>query len=136
MDGYQTTRMDNFKFYDAVMVPAAGAVPKIGTTFRLRLVMPSPNTPWIGALALGSSGIPLGQSRGLPLSVDPLLHLSLGVGGALGLVGITDASGNGQPAIPLPNNPTMAGFAKHVAAFTLDAAKPLGIGNISNDPAS
>ena len=130
---YQLTELDNFKFYDGVLVPAPNAVPKVGTTYNMRFATPAPQfTPWVAGFALKNTGIPLG-TRVVPLALDPLLDLTLANAGALGLAGIVDANGDGTLAFPIPNNAALVGFTFYAAAVTLDATMPFNIGVISQD---
>ena len=92
MNGFGSSEMDNFEYFDAALVPAVGAAPRIGERYALRLDTPTPNVPWISVLSLGNAGIPIGN-RAIPLSLDPLFSIWIGVAGALGLDGVTDNSG-------------------------------------------
>ena len=107
--------------------------PRIGTTWRVRFATPVPqNTPWLAALALGNTGIPIG-ARAVPLALDPLFALTLANAGAIGLAGLVDANGDGNLAFPVPNDPSLTGVALFAAAMTLDGARPFGVGTISQD---
>ena len=126
-------QVDNFKYYDGVLAEKVGAPPKIGTTYSLRFATPAaPSTPWVAAFALKNTGVPL-AGRAIPLALDPLLDLTLGNAVALGLAGLVDASGDGNTAFPIPNDPALVGFAFFAGAFTIDVGMPFGIGVISQD---
>lgn len=58
MDAYQTSEMDNFEFFDAVLLPQVNAVPHVGQNYDMRLYTPSPLKPWIGGLTLGGTRPP------------------------------------------------------------------------------
>lgn len=134
MNCYGTSEMDNFKFYNAILRPLGSSIPKIGTTFQMELLTPATTiTPFVCALSLGNTGIPIGATNGsprseIPLSADLLLNFSLAVGGSLGLVGITDNTGVGKPQLKnIPNDPNLVGIKIHVAGVTP------GFEHISND---
>jgi hypothetical protein len=134
--GYNAAEMDNYKFYDGVLMQnPAGGPPTIGTsysmTFSAPLVNASP-TPWRWALSFGKAGVPLGDGRALPLSLDPLFNVTLGIG--VGGV-LQSGSPEGTFAIPLPNDPSLIGVTVFAGAFTLDASRWLSVGAISNDHA-
>jgi hypothetical protein len=124
--------IDNFAFFDAVLVQQAGSLPKVGTSYKMDLHTPATAiTPYIGIASLGVGPILLGN-RGIPLSADPLLLLSLQLGGVLGLVGTTNSSGLGAPSFAIPNMPALIGLDVFAAAFTVNPSMPFGIGHISN----
>lgn len=126
-------QLDNFEFFDGVLAPQAGSLPRIGTTYRVRFATPTPaNTPWFAAFALGNGGIPIGN-RAVPLALDPLLMVTLANAGAFGLTGLTAANGDGTLAFPIPNDPALVGLAFFAGAMTIDATQPFGIGTISQD---
>ena len=129
MNGFQTSEMDNFEFFDAVLVPLPAVLPRIGTTYVLQLDTPSPQVPWVGMLSLGNYGIPLDAPRGLPLSLDPLFTASLSVG----LSGATDGAGKATLNIPIPNNTFLVGLDVFAGAVTIDLTKPFAIGHIANE---
>ena len=77
MTAYGAAELDNFKYYDAVLVGAPASTPRIGTTYTMQLRAPQPqNTVFFCAASLKNTGIPI-DTRKLPLSVDALLQLSL-----------------------------------------------------------
>ncbi len=132
MCGYQTTEMDDFEYFDAVLVPQAGAIPQIGTSYGLRIASTTPNVPFLAGLSLGNAGVPLGDGRKIPLSMDALLLTSIGNPG-LGLTGLTDANGDATTAVPLPNDSSLVGLRLYAGAFTFDGNRPLQIGDITNE---
>lgn len=129
MSGYQTAEMDDFEFFDAVLLPQVGAVPHLGADYTLRLDTPTPNVPWVGLLSLGNAGIPLDAPRALPLTLDALFTVSLGIG----LTGLTDSGGKATFAVPIPNDTGLVGLGVYAGAVTVDATKPFAIGHIANE---
>ena len=133
MAGYQTTQMDNFKFFDAVLVEQTGSVPKIGTTYTMQLRAPQPqNTVYVCAASLSNTGIPI-DTRKIPLAVDGLLLISLTSPGVFNFVGLLDGNGDGFPNIVIPNDPSLVGAAMFIGGMTFVPTAPSSIGNISND---
>ena len=92
---------------------------------------PSEAPAWLALRWRLLGGIPIGGGQFIPLGLDPLLDLSLGVGGSLGLVGITDANGVGTPTLQIPNLTALVGVSFHAAGVT--AGSGGSIGNISNN---
>ena len=131
MNAYQASEMDNFEYFDAVLLPQATSIPRPGSTYQVDLHTPTAGVPWMGALALGNAGVPIGARR-IPLTPDSFLVGSLGASG-LGLVGVTDANGGATLSIPIPPIPALVGARLFTAAFTLDPTQPLNIGHISNE---
>lgn len=134
MNCFATSEADNFEYFDAVFVPQVGAVPRVGTTYGLRLTTPTGIAPFLGMLSFGNAGIPLG-TRAVPLSLDPLLIASLGSPSAFGLVGVTDPIGKATPGLIIPNILSLVGITLFTSAVTIDPTKPFGIGHISNEQA-
>jgi hypothetical protein len=130
--GFALTSMDDFAYFDAVLVPVAGPDARVGTTFPLRLSTPSPNVPFLGLLSFGNAGIPLAE-RAVRLTLDEMLTTSLGSAVALGLVGLTDSAGYATPGVVIPNVLNLVGFRLFVAAVTIDPLQPFAIGHISNE---
>jgi hypothetical protein len=136
INGYSNpavTEVDNVAFFDAVYVAAASSTPRIGTIYRMEMHTTSPMRPFIAALSLTPGRTPLPDGRGLPLGLDPLVTLTLSLGSSIGLAGVTDAQGLAALRFPLPNDPSLIGVRVIAAGFTIDPARPLGIGDISND---
>lgn len=131
MNCFGTSEMDDYEFFDAVLVPQLGSLPQIGTTYTLDLDTPSANVPWLGLLSLGKAGIPLDVPRAVPLTLDALLITTLG--GLPGLTGITDALGKATPTIAVPNNIFLIGLEVYASAVTLDLSQPFAIGHIANE---
>jgi hypothetical protein len=133
MNGFQTSEMDNFKLYDAVLIGAPGSTPKIGTTYQMQLRAAQPQgTLFVCAASFGAAGIPI-DTRKIPLSVDALLLMSFSAPGLFSFVGMLDGQGNGAPSIHLPNDPSLVGLSLHVAGMTFVGTAPSGIANISNN---
>lgn len=132
--GIGVSELDNFAFFDAVLVAQPGAQARIGSSYLMNLHTPATQpTPYYGIASLTPGVFPLNGSRAIPLGFDPLFDLSLTIGGALGLVGATNASGVGTPQFHIPNLAYLVGLQVFVSAFTLDLAQPFGVGNISNN---
>jgi hypothetical protein len=126
------SEMDNFAFFDAVLVPQPNTQPRIGMSYRMNLHTPRTQiTPYYGLAALGAGTFPLG-ARALPLAPDALFSLSLSLAGPLGLTGVTNASGLGTPQFNIPNLAALVGLRIFVSTFTLDGTQPFGVGHISN----
>jgi hypothetical protein len=131
--------IDNFAYYDAVLTDDGSTTPIIGTNHLMTLTTPATRiTPFICAAALSNGtkngikgGIPIGGGRWVPLAPDPILNLSLALGGPLGLVGITDAQGVGKPTLNIPNDRALIGLSLVLAGVTLGG--PTGFESISND---
>lgn len=132
MTAYQTTEMDDFEYFDAVLLPQVGAAPRLGSSYGLRLATPSPSVPWLGMLSGGNAGFPIDATRSIPLTLDGILNATIGSAG-LGLIGVTDPNGNVTTAIPIPQDPTLVGLRLYVGAVTIDQNQPLGVGHISNE---
>jgi hypothetical protein len=133
LNGYRVAEMDNFKFFDGVVMADPATQPKINTTYRITFRAPLVGggpTPFIGLLSGGKAGIPLDPGRAIPLTLDVLLSLSL----SMGLNGVlTTANPDGVMSLPLPNDPSLVGIVVYASAFTLDATQPFTIGAIGND---
>jgi len=134
MNCYGSSEMDNFKYYNAILQPAPAATPKIGTTFQMELRTDATKiTPYLCAFALGNKGFPIGPTKGspmswIPLTADPILNISIGLAGSLGLAGITDSTGLAKPALKnIPNDTNLVGFVIFIAGVTA------GFDHISND---
>ena len=137
IDGYNSASMDNFEFFDAVLMEDPTTPPRIGTTYKMTLTAEMNRvgaqlvpTPWTVALALGRAGIPFPDGRGLPLTFDPLFQASL----SLGMSGVLLSPGvDGVASLPLPNDPNLVGLRVFAAGVTIDGSRPFPIGAISND---
>ncbi|MHC4079019.1 MAG: hypothetical protein ACYST0_11340, partial [Planctomycetota bacterium] len=134
MNCYSTSEMDNFKYYNAILQPAANATPKIGTTFRMEMRTDATTiTPFICAFSLGNKGFPIGPTAGspnswIPLTPDPVFNASIGIASSVGLAGITDLSGLAKPALRnIPNDKNLVGVVIYIAGVTT------GFRHISND---
>ena len=136
MSSYGATEMDNFKYFNAVLMSAPGNVPKIGTTFKMHFRAPkssTPATPYFCMASLSNKGIPLGPIT-IPLGFDPLIPLSLSAPSIfMKFNGVLDSNGDAFPSIKIPNNPAFVGAAIFVAGFTIDPKAPFSIGAVSND---
>ncbi|MBK8978804.1 MAG: hypothetical protein IPM29_23130 [Planctomycetes bacterium] len=133
LSGYRGTEIDDFEFFDAVLLPAPGAAARLGARFQMELDTPSPSVPWVGMLSTGNDGFALGARR-IPVKLDALLTTSIGLRG-MGLVGTTDANGKAALSIPMPQDPAFVGLQLFAAAVTVDATRPFSIGHISNEQA-
>lgn len=131
MSALGTTEMDNFAYFDAVLLPRPGSAPRLGTVYRLDLGTSSPSALWLGMLALGNGGFAIGNRR-IPVNPDFLAIGSFG-NPALGLAGATDTAGDATLAIPILADPILVGLRVFACAFTFDAAMPFGVGQISNE---
>jgi len=133
---YGPTEMDDFKFYDAVLMEVPGSVPRIGGAYKMRLRAPSTGTgptAYACFASFGNAGIPL-KARKIPLSSDPLFTLCFFLPQVFPrFFGYLDAKGDAYPEIRIPKDPALSGLILHVAGITLDPRKPFGVGAISND---
>lgn len=136
-NGYNAVAMDNWKYYDGIVMAAAGSTPKIGTTYTMTLYAPLREaggrqlpTPWLAMASLGKAGIPLPDGRAVPLSVDALWVASFGFGwtGVL-----TTQAPDAKFSLVIPNEKGLVGLTIFTSAVTLGDTKALGIGAISND---
>jgi hypothetical protein len=134
MNGYQTSEMDNFEFFDAVLLPQPGASARVGLNYDMRLATPAPLVPWFGMIALGNQGFSVGGGRSIPVSADFIATATF-ADPNFGLIGVTDANGDAALSIPVPPLPFLIGLRLFAAAFTFDATQPYGVGNISNEQA-
>jgi hypothetical protein len=132
--GIGVSELDNFAFFDAVLVAQPGTQARIGSSYQMTLQAPvTQPTPYFGIASQTAGAFPLDGSRAIPLGFDPLFNVSLTLGGVLGLFGSTNASGTGSPQFNIPNMASLVGLRIFVSAFTLDLAQPFGVGHISNN---
>lgn len=128
------SQMDNFAYYEGVLVERTGTLPKLGQTYQMDLYTPMTQiAPYVGVASITKGTVMLSQSLGIPVGYDALFDLSLSNGNYFGLVGVTNASGVGTPGFFIPNLPQIVGLEVFVAVATLDATRPLGIGPVSNN---
>ena len=131
--GYNGAEMDNWKYFEGVLLEDVGSSPKIGTTYTMVFSAPlgaAGVMPWAGTLSLGKTGIPLPGGRRLPQSLDALFNVSVGIGiGGL----LTTMAPEAKFNVPIPNMPALIGLTVYACGLGLDGARPLGIGAISND---
>jgi hypothetical protein len=133
MSGYQSVEMDDFKYYDAVLVGQSG-VPQIGTTYTMQFRAPQPaGTVFLCLASRSNTGIPIDGARTIPLTFDGILQLSLAAPGLFNFSGVLDNNGDGFPSINLPNDPSLIGAQLFVAGVTLSFVNPSPVVNISND---
>ncbi len=136
MSSYGPTEMDNFKFFNAVLMGYPGSVPRIGSTYKMHFRAPkssTPTTPYFCLASLSNKGIPLGPVT-IPLGFDPLISTSLSASSIfLNFHGVLDSKGDAAPAIKIPNVPAFVGASIYVAGLTIDPKKPFSIGAVSND---
>lgn len=88
---------------------------------------------YLGALALGGTGFPLG-TRTVPLDPDGLFIASFGTGVppfTSGYAGLLNASGEANATITCAI-PAVVGLTVWTGMFTLDAPAPFGVKTISN----
>jgi len=124
-------QVDNWKYYDAVLLPQPAALPRIGSNYDLDLSTPSPTVPWLGLAALGNVGFSLG-TRAIPVSPD-FLAVGTFANATFGFVGATDPVGKAVVSILLPPLPAIVGLRIFTSTVTLDGTQPFGIGHISNE---
>lgn len=126
--GYSSGICDDFKAYNAAILPAVSATPTPGSSMLYDLGGPA-NARYLGAISLGNSGFPVSASRRVPLDVDNLFILS--INNAFGpLFGALDGSGVGGMAIQIPNIPALTGLAFYAGFVGFDNT---GLVAISND---
>ncbi len=103
----------------------------VNITMRLR---PDANLPYIMAASGGDSpGIPLGDSRIVPLNFDALFLISLQPNPFFsGFVGALDANGDAKAQAFIPADPGLVGLSFAVAFVTLNPSASLGIQTVSN----
>ena len=134
MNAYQSTEMDNFEYFDAVLMPDPSSSPRIGTSYKVDMTAPlTQMTPSLAMLSLGNAGIPLGGGRAIPLSLDPMFSLGLTLAGPLGLVQLTDNAGKASYRMPIPNDAAFVGLGLFMSAVTVDTSRPFHVGSISNE---
>ncbi|MCA8957202.1 MAG: hypothetical protein KDC87_14095 [Planctomycetes bacterium] len=127
------SELDNFEYHDSVLRGADNAVPRIGTTYPMELTTTARRaTPWRIVLSASNQGFAFG-SRRIPVARDAFFELSLAHGSVLGLQGDTDASGKAKPGLVIPNVESLIGFTVFATAVTLDATRPEGVDNITNE---
>jgi hypothetical protein len=105
--------------------------PQVGVGVSIALDAPcQAGATYALAAALGTvPGIPVDLRR-IPLNADPLFALSLAVPSVFsGFVGTLDASGRATATVNVI--PPLAGATFYLAAITLEAAAPSGIGAIT-----
>ncbi|MCB9876752.1 MAG: hypothetical protein H6835_04030 [Planctomycetes bacterium] len=111
-------------------------MPHPGHTRRFALSAPTQShRPYVVAASLSAThGTALGCGRTFPLDDDSLLALSLSTPRLFpDFLGVLDAFGNStSPAIALPDLPALLGLQFFVAAATLDAQGPCGLGVVGD----
>lgn len=133
MNSYGPCEMDNFKFYNAVIINDPGnPTPRPGVALQFNL-RGQPSFGYQAASSLGRTGIPIGSGRMIPLDADPLFFLS--VSGAVPTLFanysyVLDPGGNGFVKVVLPNIPALVGITIFTAFITFDST---GINGVSND---
>ena len=141
-DGGRTNLNDDTYTTSVVMnagsVPLSidgAALPRIGATVTLNLDSAAdPGRPYLMAASLGNAGIPAGQNRRIPLSIDPLLLATVNSQFPFfqRYQGTLDTAGKATAAFVVPNLRFLAGVTLHHAFFVLDPSRPFSIGTISN----
>lgn len=133
MNSYGACEMDNFKYYNAVVInDAANPKPQPGSALRFNL-RGIPSSSYQAASSFGRSGIPIGGGVQIPLSADPLFFLS--ASNVLPAVfsnyaGLLDPSGSGSVGVKLPQAAALVGISIFTAIVTYDR---FGINGVSND---
>ena len=117
------------------ITPGAATLP-IGGSMSLILSLPSDaNQPYLLACSAGQGPLPL-DTRLLRLDWDLILNLSVFQGGAgifynfTGFLGVTGFSSD--PAVIVPNMPSLAGLNLHFAAVTGVMAAPSGVNTVTD----
>ncbi|MEZ6036981.1 MAG: hypothetical protein R3F29_05840 [Planctomycetota bacterium] len=107
-------------------------MPRHGDTRHFALSAPGQaNRPYLLGASFGSTfGTALGCGRTFPLDDDPLLSASLSTPQLFAdFLGVLDDAGRSEaPAIVLPDLPALIGLQFFVAAATVDAQAPCGVG--------
>jgi hypothetical protein len=130
INGARSALADDLKYFNATLY--LNGTPKIGTAVTLP-GRGSPNHGYIGACSFGHSGFPVVGGRSVPLSLEPLLFVTLG--NALPMIfqslqGRTDAQGDFTMSVAIPPVPALVGFTIWASAVTLS---PTGIAEIAPD---
>jgi len=133
MNSYGPCEMDNFKFYNAVIINDSGnPTPRPGVALQFNL-RGKPSHSYQAASSLGRTGIPIGSGRIIPLAADPLFFLSASGAAPAMFANYSyslDPGGNGFVRIALPKLPALVGITFFTAFVTFDTS---GINGISND---
>lgn len=133
MNSYGPCEMDNFKFYNAVLVDATGnPAPQPGASLKFAL-RGRIGAAYQAASSLGRSGISIGSGRSIPLAVDSLFFLTLSRAAPTifaNYVGFLDINGDGTLQVNLPKASALVGVTFYTAFITFD---PSGILQVSND---
>ncbi len=126
--GYSDGICDDFKAYNAAILPAANVTPTPGSAMIYDIGGPA-NARYQGAISLGNTGFPITPTMGVPLDADSLFILSLN--NAFGpLLGALTPSGTGTMSIQIPNIPALTGLAYYAGFVAFDNS---GLAAISND---
>ena len=108
--GSGSTIIDDFKYYDGIVVDAGQTNP--GSAHRLTL-HGTPNPTYQAACALGNTGFPIGAGRRLPLDPDPMFFAStLGFLPAVfqSFGGVMDANGQARITVNVPPDNALIGL--------------------------
>lgn len=110
------------------------AAPVVGTSITADMLSSADaGNAYICGFSLGNTpGIPLPDTRVIPLNVDTFLTFSLmpGNGFFTNTQGVLDGSGAGSAGIAIPNVPGIAGFTFYAGAVALAPAAPSGISTV------
>lgn len=132
VSGYSRIAVDDFRFYDAVILHDASATkPSIGTEFRMVLRGPA-GAPYVAASSFGNYGVVLSSTSAIPLSPDILLAVT--ARNQLptifrGFVGTLDTNGDGRLSIRIPRTGGLVGVTLFTAFVNFRAGQVLAISN-------
>lgn len=133
--GFGGAHVDDFVLFDAVLLDSPlSPKPAPGKTVLL-VLRGAPLATYQAAASFGVTGIPVAGGRRIPLALDPLLVLTVSntlPSVFIGLRGVTDAKGDAQVSIAIPNLAALKGVTFFNAFVNLNAGQ---ISRISNDHA-
>ncbi len=132
IDGFGGALIDNFAFYDAVIMPlSSNPTPTPGAKIDYKL-RGFPNAAYQVATSLGNSGIALPSGAIVPLSLDQLFFAS--VSGNLptvfqGYTGVMDSNGDASASLQLPPIPALTGITLFTSFMNLAGTTFLNVSN-------
>jgi len=137
--GQASVAIDNFNFYDALLLPRNRC--QIGRNYQMHLwatpLKPVPVAePYVcGCAFFASPKVQLLQSyRFIPIFPGPLTLLSLGGYGIfMDFSGFLNNQSEATPHIRVPDEPSIVGLGFFTTGLTLDARLPDGIANIAQN---
>lgn len=132
IDGFGGALIDNFAFFDAVIMPLASnptPTPGAKIDYKLRGV---PSTAYQVATSLGNGGIALPTGSTIPLSLDPIFFAS--ISGTLpgvfqGYAGAMDANGDASASLLLPAVPQLVGITLYTAFVNMSGTTFISTSN-------